>query len=178
MIEDLPRVKRDRRAIRSEYGGAGTENESDTEGQGKRVPHMILSAGVVVVRREKDEWKYLFLRAYRNWDFPKGLVEPEEDPLETAKREVSEETGLTDLTFTWGHAFKETLPYYSGGKKIARYYIAETSESNVTFSVNPEIGKPEHHEYRWLSSEEIKKKAPERLAVIVEWAKTTISLTV
>ena len=62
---------------------------------------MILSAGIVVVRKEKQEWKYLFLRAYRNWDFPKGLVEPSEDPIDTAKREVQEEAGGTpyfDLT--------------------------------------------------------------------------------
>jgi 8-oxo-dGTP pyrophosphatase MutT (NUDIX family) len=130
---------------------------------------MVLSAGVVVVRREGDEWKYLFLRAFKNWDFPKGIVEPPEDPLETARREVREEAGITDLHFRWGDVFKETMPY-SGGRKIARYYIAETSQSTVTFSINPELGKPEHHEYRWLPYDEIKRLSPERLVTIIEWA--------
>jgi 8-oxo-dGTP pyrophosphatase MutT (NUDIX family) len=130
---------------------------------------MILSAGIVIVRKEGDEWKYLFLRAYRNWDFPKGLVEHGEQPLETAQREAEEETGITDLRFSWGHVFTETEPY-SGGKKIARYYIAETTQSEVTFSINPELGMPEHHEYRWLSYEEIKKLSPERLLPVIEWA--------
>jgi 8-oxo-dGTP pyrophosphatase MutT (NUDIX family) len=130
---------------------------------------MILSAGIVVVRKEKNQWKYLFLRAYRNWDFPKGMVESAETPLETAKREVKEETGITNLNFRWGDLFKETLPY-DRGKKVARYYIAETLESAVTFSINPELGKAEHHEYRWVSYDEIKKLSPERLLIIIEWA--------
>jgi bis(5'-nucleosidyl)-tetraphosphatase len=135
---------------------------------------MVLSAGIVIVRKETSGWKYLFLRAYKNWDFPKGIVEPPEDPLETAKREVNEETGIEDLNFRWGTIFEETLPYQSGGKKIARYYMAETSESTVTFSVNPDLGRPEHHEYRWLSYEEIKELAPKRLLNIIEWANNVI----
>ncbi|MGA1864873.1 MAG: bis(5'-nucleosyl)-tetraphosphatase [bacterium] len=136
---------------------------------------MILSAGIVIVRKEKDDWRYLFLRAYKNWDFPKGIVEPSENHLEAAKREVKEETGITDLHFRWGYIYKETLPYYSGGEKIARYYIAETSESNVTFSVNPDIGRPEHHEYRWLSYDEIKRFSPKRLLMIIDWANDIIN---
>lgn len=130
---------------------------------------MILSAGIVVVRQEAGDWKYLFLRAYRNWDFPKGIAADSEDPLQAAKREVKEETGITDLHFRWGEIFKETAPY-SGGKKIARYYLAATTQSAVTFSVNPELGRPEHHEYRWLSAEEIEELAPRRLLPIIEWA--------
>ena len=134
---------------------------------------MILSAGIVLLRRHKSEWNYLFLRAFRNWDFPKGIVEPGEDPLNAAKREVQEETGISDLHFLWGYIYRETEPY-SGGKKVARYYIAETKSSRVVFSVNPEIGGPEHHEYRWLSYDAIRKLAPRRLKDIVEWAKAII----
>lgn len=134
---------------------------------------MILSAGIVIVRKEKTAWKYLFLRAYRNWDFPKGLVESEETPLQTAIRETTEETGIKEFNFRWGKIYKETLPY-NRKTKVARYYIAETSESKVTFSINPDIGKPEHHEYRWVSYEELKQLSPKRLVSIVDWAKTVI----
>ena len=133
------------------------------------------SAGVVVVREESGDWRFLFLRAYRNWDFPKGVVEPGEDPFEAAVREAGEEAGISDLTFPWGNVFKETEPYRSGGKKVARYYLAATSQSEVTFSVNPEIGKPEHHEYRWLSYKEVRKLAPERLLPIIDWANGMIN---
>ncbi len=137
---------------------------------------MILSAGIVIVRKEEDEWKYLFLRAYKNWDFPKGEVESSENPLDTAQREAKEEAGISDLNFSWGYVSKETEPY-SRGRKIARYYIAETSQSKVTFSINPELGMPEHHEYRWIPYEEIKKLSPERLWPIIEWAHNLIQKT-
>ena len=135
---------------------------------------MVLSAGVVVVRREKEIWRYLFLRAFKNWDFPKGVVEPGEDPLQTAIREVEEETGITALHFSWNGICKETLPYYSRGEKKARYYIAHTSQSSIKFSVNPELGKPEHHEYRWLTYNEIIKLAPKRLLPVIEWANSIL----
>ena len=130
---------------------------------------MILSAGIVPVRRDEREWRFLLLRAFRNWDFPKGVVEPGEDPLDAAKREVAEETGIEDLNFRWGDIYRETDPY-SGGKKIARYYIAQTGSSRVVFSINPEIGRPEHHEYRWLSHDEIRNLVPERLKSVLSWA--------
>ena len=127
----------------------------------------------MVVRKDKGKWRYLFLRAYKNWDFPKGIVEDREVPFETAKREVKEETGITDMVFRWGNNYKETGPYRSG-KKIARYYIAETSTEEVTFSINPEIKKPEHNEYRWLSFEEMNRLSPQRLMDVVEWAHSLI----
>jgi bis(5'-nucleosidyl)-tetraphosphatase len=130
---------------------------------------MVLAAGIVVVRKQNDEWRYLLLRAYRNWDFPKGVVEQGEEPLEAAIRETEEETGITDLRFTWGYGFRETKPY-SGGKKIARYYIAETNTEEVTFSVNPEIGAPEHHKFRWVSNDELQRLCSERLLPVVEWS--------
>ncbi len=139
---------------------------------------MILSAGIVIVRRQEKEWKFLFLRAFRNWDFPKGIVETGEDPLETAKREAAEETGIWDLHFRWGHIYRETEPYSGfGGKKAARYYIAETECCQVIFSVNPEIGRPEHHEYRWLTYNELLELSPKRLKSIVQWANSVITET-
>lgn len=134
---------------------------------------MILAAGIIVVRRVAEGWRYLLLRAYNYWDFPKGEVEEGETPLETALREVEEETGLKDLNFRWGRVFTETAPYNNGRKK-ARYYLAETSESAVTFAPNPKIGRPEHHEYRWLEIEGLKELLPARLRPVSEWAENII----
>jgi len=130
---------------------------------------MIVSAGVIVVRKQAGGCRYLFLRAFRNWDFPKGEMEPGESFLEAAVRETREETGITQLDFSWAAVFKETAPY-NRGTKVARYYLAQTSEDQVVFAVNPRIGKPEHHQYRWLSYPELEKLSPPRLLSVINWA--------
>jgi 8-oxo-dGTP pyrophosphatase MutT (NUDIX family) len=134
-------------------------------------PHR--AAGAVVFRRSDRGIRLLVLRAYKNWDFPKGLVEPGEDALAAARREVLEETGLADLAYPFGDEFKETLPY--AGNKVARYYLAETDAEKIELPVSPELGRPEHHEYRWISFDEAEDLLPPRLAVVLEWAKKTIT---
>jgi bis(5'-nucleosidyl)-tetraphosphatase len=130
------------------------------------------SAGVVVVRRVPEGWRYLLLRVYRTWDFPKGGVEQGEAPLQAAVREVEEETALTGLDFRWGHAYCETRPY-SGGK-VARYYVAASDRGIVHLPVNPALGRPEHHEFRWLSLEEAQRVLPERLQPVLGWAQGVV----
>jgi bis(5'-nucleosidyl)-tetraphosphatase len=105
------------------------------------------SAGAVVLRAAEEEWRYLLLRVFRTWDFPKGGVEAGELPLQAAIREVEEETGLTTVDFRWGEVYRETAPY-SGGK-VARYYVAFSPEgAAVSLPINPELGSPQHHEFR------------------------------
>ena len=135
--------------------------------------HTILSAGVVVVRREGNVRKYLLLRAYNYWDFPKGVVETGEDPLEAACREVEEETCLGELDFRWGHGFSETEPYGQG--KVARYYMAETTQREIVLPISPELGRPEHHEYRWASYQEGRGLLVPRVTRILDWAHALIS---
>ena len=131
------------------------------------------AAGAVVFRRSDRGIRILLLRAYKNWDFPKGLVEPGENELSAAKREVEEETGLADLDYPFGDDFKETLPY--SGNKVARYYLAETDAEKLVLPVSPELGRPEHHEYRWVSFDEAEDLLPPRLSIVLEWAKKTLT---
>lgn len=130
------------------------------------------SAGVVVARRTGGGWRLLVLRAFRNWDFPKGLVEPGEDAMAAAKREVAEETGVDDLEFVFGDAYRETLPYAGG--KVARYYLATTRTERIELPVSAELGRPEHHEWRWVTPEEAEELLPPRLAPILDWARATL----
>jgi 8-oxo-dGTP pyrophosphatase MutT (NUDIX family) len=131
------------------------------------------AAGVVVFRRTGHGVYLLVLRAYRNWDFPKGRVETGEDPLAAARRELKEETGLAGVDFPFGDEYRETLPY--SGNKVARYYLGETEEVEIELPVSKELGRPEHHEYRWVSYDEAEELLPPRLAVILEWARRTIA---
>ncbi|NLG76457.1 MAG: NUDIX domain-containing protein [Xanthomonadaceae bacterium] len=127
-----------------------------------------LSAGVVVVRDTPEGWRYLLLRAFTHWDFPKGMVEPGEDPLSAAVREVKEETLIEDLDFAWGHDYIETGPYSRG--KIARYYLAKTSTAEVSLPVIEELGRPEHNEFRWVDEAEALELVSARVEPIVKWA--------
>jgi 8-oxo-dGTP pyrophosphatase MutT (NUDIX family) len=131
------------------------------------------ACGAVVFRRSDQGIRLLLLRAYKNWDFPKGLVEPGENELDAAKREVREETGLAGLGYPFGDEFKETLPY--AGNKVARYYLAETDADKIELPVSPELGRPEHHEYRWVSFDEAEDLLPPRLAIVLDWAKKTLT---
>jgi bis(5'-nucleosidyl)-tetraphosphatase len=130
------------------------------------------SAGVVIVRRSADAWKVLVLRAYRHWDFPKGVVERGETPLDAALREAREETTLDDLRFAWGVRYCETEPYAGG--KVARYYVAESPGGAVALPVNPALGFPEHHEHRWLTFAEARERLVPRLQRVLDWARSAV----
>jgi len=125
------------------------------------------------VRRTADGWRLLVLRAYRNWDFPKGLIEPGEAPFAAALREAREETGIDDLAFHWGEDFRETEPY--ARNKVARYYLAETQQEKLTLPVSPELGRPEHHEYRWVDFATARRLLPPRLQPVLRWVRSCLS---
>ncbi len=131
------------------------------------------SAGVVPVRLSAEGPRILLLRAYRHWDFPKGGVEAGEQPIDAAIREVGEETGITELDFAWGLESIDTGPYGPG--KVSRYFVALTPEERVVLGINPELGRPEHHEYRWFSIEGAAKRLTPRVLEVLRWAEGFIS---
>lgn len=133
----------------------------------------VLSAGVAVVRREASGWQLLLLRAYQYWDFPKGRVESGETAVQGARREVAEETGITELDFRWGEVCCETGPYAQG--KLARYYVAETRETEVVMGISPELGRPEHQEYRWVDFDEAFEITSPRVRRVLHWLREVIA---
>lgn len=137
-----------------------------------RVPR--LSAGVVVARHTEAGWRFLLLRAFNHWDFPKGMVEDGESPLAAAVREVHEETLIGDLEFAWGEAHTQTGPYSRG--KVARYFVARTGTAEVTLPVNPDLGRAEHSEFRWVDVEAALDLVSPRVRPVLEWAARAIDL--
>jgi 8-oxo-dGTP pyrophosphatase MutT (NUDIX family) len=63
------------------------------------------TAGGVIFRRDKETQKLeilLIQDAKDRWTIPKGHVEPNEEPKQTAEREIREETGLQQMkVFNW-----------------------------------------------------------------------------
>lgn len=131
-------------------------------------PNKRLSAGAVIVRTTPLGTRFLLLRSFDHWDFPKGLVESGEEPMTAALREVREETTVNDLTFPWGDVHTETGPYSRG--KTARYYLAQTTTELVSLPVNPEIGRPEHSEYRWVDYGTAVRLVSDRVRPVLDWA--------
>jgi 8-oxo-dGTP pyrophosphatase MutT (NUDIX family) len=133
-----------------------------------------LSAGVVVVRQTAEGWRFLLLRAFNHWDFPKGMVEPGEEPLDAARREVREESLIDDLEFRWGEPSTRTGPYSRG--KVACYFIATTRTEEITLPVNPELGRPEHSEFRWVDYDEAVQMVSPRVRPVLRWAAQVMNL--
>jgi 8-oxo-dGTP pyrophosphatase MutT (NUDIX family) len=134
-----------------------------------------LSAGVVVVRDTPEGWRFLLLRAFTHWDFPKGMVEAGEEALAAAIREVKEETLIDQLAFAWGQDYIETGPYSRG--KVARYYLAQTDTLEVSLPVIEELGRPEHNEYRWVDEAGALRLVSARVEPIVKWASQKLAGT-
>lgn len=119
------------------------------------------SAGAVIFYIENKQPYYLLLHyptgkrtKKEYWDFPKGHLEKGETEQQAARREVAEETGLEDISFSPG--FQERIHYYFRvqGKTIFKtvvFFLAFTKKKEVKISF-------EHEGFIWLSFEKAMKK--------------------
>jgi len=119
------------------------------------------SAGAVIYRATKKGKEYLLLHHRQNektkrrdvdghWDFPKGHLEKKEKTEDTARREIKEETGITNLIFIPG--FKETIHYFVRHEtekrlKFVAFFLVKTNKGKVRISW-------EHQGYAWLPFKE------------------------
>lgn len=131
-----------------------------------------LSCGIVLARQSDAGCVTLMLRAYHHWDFPKGIAEEGEEPMQAALRELREETSIDEVEFEWGDRYMETGPYSRG--KTARYYLASTEQESVVLGPSPDTGEPEHHEWRWVSFDEAHDLSAPRVREVVRWARQII----
>jgi 8-oxo-dGTP pyrophosphatase MutT (NUDIX family) len=105
-----------------------------------------ISAGMILFRRTPEPHYLLLHYESGHWDFPKGHIESGEDPEETAKRELQEETGISEMRLVDG--YKQTLRYFFRQKgigifKVVIFFLGETTQSEVTLSA-------EHVGFDWL----------------------------
>lgn len=103
------------------------------------------SCGAVLFHEVDGSIRYLLIKNKRSshWSFPKGHVEKGENEIQTALREVKEETGIDALIIDGFKAKSE----YSIRHKIEKtvYIFAATCES-----VETKIQESEIEDYRWL----------------------------
>jgi 8-oxo-dGTP pyrophosphatase MutT (NUDIX family) len=137
------------------------------------LPAKALSAGLVLVHHDGQRYRLLCLRVFDAWDFPKGEVQGDADPVETAAAGAREETGITDFAFHWGEEYRETVPSVDG--QVSRYYIAQTGADEVVLRLAIGRDGEEDYEYRWATVDEAEDILPPRLALILDWVVRTLA---
>ena len=114
----------------------------------------VISSGAIIFIKDK-EIKYLLLQyGLGHWDFPRGLIEENENEKDAAIREIKEETGIADLKFISGFKEKIHFFYKNEGELISKevvYLLAETKNKEIKLSY-------EHFNYEWLDYKETLKK--------------------
>jgi 8-oxo-dGTP pyrophosphatase MutT (NUDIX family) len=106
------------------------------------------SFGIIPVRKNKGEWEIFLINQFSRignntyWVFPKGHKEGDETPLQTAKRELKEETNMEVTRVIEDPTFELAYNFIFDGSKI---------EKSVTFF----IGTIDNNAYR-LDPEEVK----------------------
>jgi len=137
------------------------------------------SAGGVVYRRDEDgTLRFLLIRdPYGNWGLPKGHLEEGETPEQAALREVSEESGLTDLrteselqTIDWYFRNDDQLIH-----KFCHFFLLESRSGEATPQVDEGISAcvwlPLAEAVRtitYANAREVLRAAAQRLGAVVE----------
>lgn len=78
------------------------------------------SCGIVPLKKEGTEIYVLLIvhKGGRHWGFPKGHKDPGESDLQTAERELKEETGLVVSQWLSKKPYIETYTFYKFHQKI------------------------------------------------------------
>jgi bis(5'-nucleosidyl)-tetraphosphatase len=120
-----------------------------------------------------DECEFLLLHYPEgHWDLPKGHVEKGEEELETALRELFEETGINKGEFLEGFKVKTHYFFRKKSELVSKtvmffLYRAYNKEIKISF---------EHQNFIWLNYDEaIKKITFKNVREIVEEAKNHIT---
>jgi bis(5'-nucleosidyl)-tetraphosphatase len=89
------------------------------------------SCGAVIFLKDSSPRRYLILHSVQgHWTLCKGHVEKDETELQTASREIKEETGLT-VTFIEGFRQQVTYQPHVGVDKDVIFFLALTANDQV-----------------------------------------------
>lgn len=115
-----------------------------------------ISSGAIIYRKIKGKTEYLLLRnRLGEWEFPKGHLENKEDLHEGAKREVSEELGITsiklDTDFHHYYQYVREFPSEISYKTVHLFIAHIDSDINLS---------SEHNDFKWLCFDEALKLLP------------------
>lgn len=90
-----------------------------------------------------------------HWGFPKGHLEAGENPLQAARRELREETGIDNIDIYPEPEFRQHYSFEKEGKyynKEVIYFLAETDNREV------ELDNDEIVDYAWTPLDQLEQK--------------------
>ena len=96
------------------------------------------SAGVLLYRDDAADPHFLVLDYGKHWDYAKGHVEKGEDDPTAARRELAEETGITDVELD--PDFRHEMTYFFRDKrkglikKTVVFFLGKTQAEAATIS--------------------------------------------
>ncbi|MFK7790819.1 MAG: bis(5'-nucleosyl)-tetraphosphatase [Phycisphaeraceae bacterium] len=107
------------------------------------------SCGVIPYRVIDGEREFLLIQHQAgHWSFPKGHPEKGETELETACRELAEETGISDVEIDEEHHFKEHYTFTKrSGKQVSKrviYFLGHVATGQAVVLQEAEVS-----DYAW-----------------------------
>ena len=86
------------------------------------------SYGVIPIFKDKNSFNILLVKNSKggHWGLPKGTPEKDEKPIDTAKRELFEETGIKDIEIKSEPTLEEKYDFEQNGSAYSKtntYYL-------------------------------------------------------
>ncbi len=112
------------------------------KGTPRELYHAIVQADYIAIVARTPDGKFPIVRQYRpavedfTWELPAGMVEPGEDPAESCKRELLEETGFSARAV---HALGSYASCTARLSNRTHSFFVETGERNVAAKIEPDI---------------------------------------
>jgi len=115
------------------------------------------SFGVIPIYSDNGTNRFLLVHQKKgHWGFPKGHADPGETPVQTAIRELAEESGVTACRLIESPEFIERYSFINKkGKQVDKtvtFYIGYVDDPGVT--IQPE----EVQGYAWLNAEQTRER--------------------
>lgn len=113
------------------------------------------SFGIIPIHKKNSKFYILLVKNSKggHWGLPKGTPELNEVPLETAVRELEEETGITEIKIKESITFKESYVFEQNKKsynKTNTYFIGFVSKMDLNNNLD------EIDEIKWVEIDKAK----------------------